>query len=308
MHPYCGDCPRRASDLPGHKGAVPAWGRNDAPVLVVGMSPGKDELALGVPFVGPSGALLKAHGAPAGLFREDCRIVNTVECWPAGGRGGKTLTPGQLSACRPRLEQELAAFGGEVILCLGAEAFDAVTGLITWEKVQNKAAVRGVAQPDGSPVKAKPVGIGQWRGYLIAVEDAVPVLRTVTRRSQDHFYKVAGPCPQCKGFAAVVTEACLGVIDAGLRIGDIDQSLKCDYCLGTGRRKKGDPKLEEVEVEVPRHFPSSVRWIVGTYHPSFVMRTGMKVLPAFVNDVGRLMRALRGELELVDMSYEERLP
>ena len=294
MHPYCGDCPRGKEVLPGYLGAVPSYGSADSPVMVVGMSPGKDEIALGEPFVAGSGALLKTHGNAAGLFREDCYLTQVVQCHALGAKH-KTLKPAQLSACRPRFEQEVAAFRGEVILCLGAEAFDAVTGLITWEKEQNKRAVRGFKRKDGGNEKAKPVGIGQWRGYLVEPKDCVGITRSITRKSHENFYQTAGVCPQCKGIDVFTLEETQG-------------TSMCSYCNNTGRRKKDDPKLETVEIEVPRPFSPSVRWIVGTYSSRFIADTGQKLLPAFVNDVARVVRAWKRDLDLVEISYQERLP
>jgi uracil-DNA glycosylase family 4 len=286
MADYCEGCPRRGlKTVPGEPGAVGCVGSLNADVLVVGMSPGREEIKAGEPFIGKSGSLLRVHGANAGLFRENCRIANTIKCWPGGGKKGKTLTKTQIKACAPGLERIVAETRAKVILCLGAEAFDAVTGLVTWEKGVEKEKVKGLLYPNGDKMKAKPVGIGQWRGYLVSPESCAPLEREVVRPSQD-LYKQAGVCPSCKGGPNV---------------------LECDYCKGSGKRVKGQPKLEKVTIEVPRRFPDTVRYIIGTYHPSFIMRSGMKPLPAFVNDVARVMRVARDQVKLLDLNYETSL-
>lgn len=282
---YCPDCPRRTKDLPGHPGAVHGTGRLDAPLLVVGMSPGREELMRGEPFVGASGHLLRVHGGVVGLFREDMRILNTSMCWPCGAKG-KTLSATQIEACVPGLWTQIANSSARVVLCLGAEAFDAVTGLITWERAQQKLQVKTHYDEFGEKVKAKQVGINQWRGYLIEPSDCVP-LSTAVRRPTGELYQKAGVCPECKAGELV---------------------LGCSYCSGSGKRKKGDPKMGNVEIAVPRAFQPTVRWIIGTYHPSFIMRTGMKALPAFVNDVARVRAALDDKLDIVKVEYETRLP
>lgn len=273
---YCAGCPRRAKPgLPGNPGAVGAWGEDDAPVLVVGMSPGKDELALGAPFVGASGALVWGVGQKVGLVRPDCKIVNTACCWPCGPKG-KTLSKEQVAACRPHLVSVLQASQARVVVCLGADAFEAVTGLITWEREQQKELAKKIKR-QGGYYRAKPVGIEQWRGYLVKPNDCPPLYRTVQQEVPDY-----------------------------------NKTYKSDKknLDGTYKYRKGDPRMKKVKVRVadPRPLPERVEWIVGLYHPSFVMRMGRKPMPAFVNDLGRAMRALRGELDIVDVKYETSVP
>jgi uracil-DNA glycosylase family 4 len=264
---YCPDCPRRSGTFAGYPGAVGADGSDDAPVLVVGMSPGQHELAAGVPFVGASGALVWGFGGQVGLTRPDCKIVNTVCCWPCGPKG-KTLTPKQLTACRPHLESVLRAFRGRVVLCLGAEAFEAVTGLISWERRDRAERAKRGGWSGGAGV-----GIEQWRGYLVRPGDCHGGSRTEMREVPDH-----NAAPYKTGRA--------------------------------GHHKAGDPRTRKVKIEVPvpRVLPPNVEWIVGALHPSYIMRCGKKNLPAFLNDVGRAVRAVKGDLEIVDVTYETTVP
>lgn len=101
-------------------------GPQPAPLMIVGMAPGSAELLEGVPFVGPSGRVLKATFAFAGLRRADVRLANVCNCSPMGPND--TLSPEQTEACRERLAADIAATNPRVILCLGGEALHAVTG------------------------------------------------------------------------------------------------------------------------------------------------------------------------------------
>jgi len=56
---------------------------------------------------------------------------------------------------------------------------------------------------------------------------------------------------------------------------------------------------DEVERSHRGNLPSSVEWILTTYHPAFIMRTGNKKFPWFRRAVGRAARASRDELSIV---------
>jgi len=106
------------------------------------MSPGAEELAVGRPFVGASGKVLAAAMLQAGLKPSMARILNVINCPPAGGVkdtlrvgihdfvNGNRITADQLKACSPRFEKELKGCScARVIVTLGTEAFHRVTGI-----------------------------------------------------------------------------------------------------------------------------------------------------------------------------------
>lgn len=130
----CRDCPRAGERSSGERGPI------GSRLLLVGMSPGREELILGKPFVGPSGRILAAALGEAGLSITDARIINTVNCLPMGGiktklwvEGeelveGTAISAGQHRACEERFAGELRASQAEVVVCLGGEAMWRVTG------------------------------------------------------------------------------------------------------------------------------------------------------------------------------------
>ena len=103
------------------------WGEGPTPcdVMVIGRDPGKEEDKEGRPFVGRSGKLLKELLQAAGLKREDVFISNICKCQPPGNR---PHTSEERAACRVYLDQEIAAVQPKVIIALGGDAFEAITG------------------------------------------------------------------------------------------------------------------------------------------------------------------------------------
>jgi DNA polymerase len=102
--------------------------------MVVGEQPGDQEDLAGHPFVGPSGKLLDRAFDAAGIAREDVYVTNAVKHfkWARDARTKrrihKTPNAGEIRACFPWLEHEIALVKPEVIVCLGATAAKALLG------------------------------------------------------------------------------------------------------------------------------------------------------------------------------------
>ena len=77
---FCQDCPGR--NAAGAR-SCGARGKKGSRLLIVGMSPGRNELIEGIPFVGPSGRILAAALAYSGERMEHTRITNVINCFPA---------------------------------------------------------------------------------------------------------------------------------------------------------------------------------------------------------------------------------
>lgn len=147
----CKDCPRSAEGL-----SCGSRGRLDAKIVIVGMAPGLDELAQGKPFIGPSGKILARAMLEAKLHPDQARMLNVINCPPAGGAqevlrlngiafsNGKSISKEQGKACRGRLQEELAScLNAVVIVALGGEALQALTGISTQSsKWQNHPIAR----------------------------------------------------------------------------------------------------------------------------------------------------------------------
>jgi DNA polymerase len=109
-------------------------GPRQARLLVVGETPGDAEDKAGKPFVGPAGRLLDRAFEAAGIDREDVYLTNAVKHfkWARDARSKrrihKTPNAGEIRACFPWLEQELALVKPQLILCLGAVAAKTLLG------------------------------------------------------------------------------------------------------------------------------------------------------------------------------------
>jgi len=107
-------------------------GPTDARVVVVGEQPGDEEDISGRPFVGPAGRLLDRALAELGIDRDRLWLTNAVKHFRFEPRGKRRLhrnpDVAHVRACRPWLQQELAALRPEVVVCLGATAAQALFG------------------------------------------------------------------------------------------------------------------------------------------------------------------------------------
>jgi uracil-DNA glycosylase len=112
--------------------AVLGVGPREASALFIGEQPGDQEDLAGQPFVGPAGRVLDEALAAAGIPREEVFVTNAVKHFKWEPRGKKRIhakpSGGEVKACRPWLETELAIVKPRVIVCLGATAAQSLMG------------------------------------------------------------------------------------------------------------------------------------------------------------------------------------
>jgi uracil-DNA glycosylase family protein len=125
----------RACDLWRHATqTVFGDGPASARLLIVGEQPGNSEDLEGAPFVGPAGRLLDRALVEAGIDRGTVYVTNVVKHfkWRRAPSGKRRIHQkpdrGEVQACRPWLEAEVARVGPELIVCLGATAAQALLG------------------------------------------------------------------------------------------------------------------------------------------------------------------------------------
>ena len=95
-------------------------GADDAPVLIIGEAPGKDEDEQGKPFVGRSGQLLDRMLAQIGLDRkQNVLISNTIYWRPPGNRDP---TQGEIVACLPFVERLIELKAPRLLILTGKAA------------------------------------------------------------------------------------------------------------------------------------------------------------------------------------------
>ncbi len=109
----CPLCEQRKQAVLGVGDREPDW-------LFIGEGPGAEEDIKGEPFVGQAGKLLDNMLAALGIARGDkVYIGNAVKCRPPGNR---TPEAGEMAACRPWLERQIALLRPKVIVLLGKAA------------------------------------------------------------------------------------------------------------------------------------------------------------------------------------------
>ena len=101
-------------------------GRPQAPLMLIGEAPGRDEDLEGKPFVGRAGQLLDRMLAAIGLCERDAHIANIVYWRPPGNR---TPTPQEAQVCRPFLERQIELVAPAVIVLLGGAAAKHIFGV-----------------------------------------------------------------------------------------------------------------------------------------------------------------------------------
>ena len=122
----CGACTRCGLNS-GREQVVISRGHHGARLMLIGEAPGATEDAQGEPFVGRSGQLLDQLLAEAGLDpSRDIYLCNAVKCRPPDNRRPRG---GELAACRPWLDQQIAWVDPPLIGLLGATALAGVLGV-----------------------------------------------------------------------------------------------------------------------------------------------------------------------------------
>ena len=95
-------------------------GVDDAPVLIIGEAPGKDEDEQGKPFVGRSGQLLDRMLATIGLDRKSNVLISNTIFWrPPGNRDP---TQGEIVACLPFVERLIELSRPRLLILTGKAA------------------------------------------------------------------------------------------------------------------------------------------------------------------------------------------
>ena len=107
-------------------------GPRRAEVMMVGEQPGDVEDIEGHVFVGPAGRLLDRAMEEAGIPRTQVYLTNVVKHFKWEPRGKRRIhakpNAGEIAACRPWLETEIALVHPRVLVCLGATAAQALLG------------------------------------------------------------------------------------------------------------------------------------------------------------------------------------
>lgn len=142
----------RNSSCPLRRGAtqpVPGEGNPDADVLFVGEAPGANEDKTGRPFVGAAGKVLTGLLESIGLRREDVFITSVEKFRPPKNRDPK---PGEIRACLPYLERQIAVIEPRIIVPLGRHA---LATLLAWDAGSDAPVPFSLERMHGKVVRGK---------------------------------------------------------------------------------------------------------------------------------------------------------
>lgn len=129
----CPDCPFGGPRV-GNKGDP------NSPIIIIGEGPGKQEVAKGEPFVGPSGRVLDfgLKQIPTGI---EPYIINAMQCLPYGQVKDEDSLKNGVMACHKRVMAEIAKAPRDVILAVGAAGMWAATGDMGLKITQQRGKV-----------------------------------------------------------------------------------------------------------------------------------------------------------------------
>lgn len=100
-------------------------GNPQAPLMIIGEAPGRDEDAQGLPFVGESGQLLDRMLKAVGRDESNVCISNIIFWRPPGNRDPSTE---EILACKPFIERLIALTRPKLIACAGKHAAATLLG------------------------------------------------------------------------------------------------------------------------------------------------------------------------------------
>jgi len=278
----CSLCP-----LGKERNPVPPILSKTPKLAIVGMAPGRREVNMKQPFVGPSGKILDAVLGEASFDRDDAHITNAVLCFSHDDKQIDAAIP----YCAPRLANELAELPQQVpILALGGPALKATLGRsgilkargFVWRAttVSEAAARLGIDEriakiprnvkatcgkvSDGKGLYYWKVGYGQGRKVYIGRDKELERLKELRP-------------------------------DISIRVGQ-----------GVAHRKIGGGVQGDVAELLPARLLRSAREkldgriVIPSVHPAFLLRGADTWRPIFVVDVKRAVRWANGETHLED--------
>lgn len=108
---------------------VKGHGNKNAKIVVVSMAPAREEVAIGIPMVGPSGRLLNSALLSKNIRREDIYVTNVLEFpLPWGGSIFRDVSYEKRNQEIQRLKRELETIKPNVVFALGDEPLQVLTG------------------------------------------------------------------------------------------------------------------------------------------------------------------------------------
>lgn len=137
----CLGCPY-ASKKVGSKGP---W---DSPVVILGESPGVQELRQELPFVGPSGRMIEECWPKDLSFKlEDAFVLNSIQCFAPSSTKDPARMEKAVCSCRDRVKEMIGLAPRKVILAFGKWAGISLTGDSNFKIMSKRGTVSHIMHP-----------------------------------------------------------------------------------------------------------------------------------------------------------------
>jgi len=262
-------------------GAIEGEGNAAEGVVIVGHMPAAEEKRKGRPFVGPNGTLLDAELEYAGWSRSKVYVTNIL-CQPFKPiKGDKRTLLEQHPECVVRFERELAALQPRLVITLGTDACQYMTGM----KVMKARGVPVFKPARGYYVMPTLQPIGAIQGDSSVTRHVIRDLRKIPRilswpldgSIKDVSYTVIDTAVAAQAFLdglpldRIVT---LDIETDNRFVNVIDVWTDKLLCVGVGYVQDG----QEVVGVMPANILLGLRWPDAqyTYQNAAFDRNGMK--------------------------------
>jgi DNA polymerase-1 len=172
--------PDKCQNCPFKSRTCGTRGDPKAPIVIVGESPGLNEITEGRPFVGPSGELLSRMLKKEGIDEDEIYFINAIQCLPPRSRdkNGKSKKDelGVMNdagrACRSRLIEQITAHPRDIVIAMGALAAKTTTHM--W----NRAITRVRGQMEESQELGCSILQTLHPAYILRNPSALPQLKS----------------------------------------------------------------------------------------------------------------------------------
>lgn len=209
-------CQTRCEGCPFGGPRVGSKGPIDSPFVIVGESPGKEELRHGMPFMGQSGQIVdhatKQHTLPHPIY-----YTNAIQCFPGTSEEKNESTMMQaVQACRGRLLTELALHPRKIVLAMGAPAAWSLTNDFKLKITK----VRGNIWPSPIPEIERGILTSVHPAFLLRGSGSLRQFRA----DVDYFQRLALGEPLRKSGSEAITWSVLSSVDEINRLAESFQA------------------------------------------------------------------------------------
>lgn len=140
--------PRLCIGCPYSNKKVGTSGKWNSPVVILGESPGVQEMRGGKPFVGPSGDVIRqSWPKDLGFSFEDAFVINSIQCFAPSGTKDPARMYKAVCACSDRVKSLIGAAPRKMILAFGKWAGTSITGIQDFKIMSQRGTINSIVHP-----------------------------------------------------------------------------------------------------------------------------------------------------------------